>query len=768
MNYDDRLSKSAAVADRRPSADVATRRSIVGQVRSLCGFGAVLSVGFDCHSWASELLADGVDATAIRVVECGGEPGNLSVSNGYQEASIMAMPFDDGRFETVLCLDTLECLPPEQIEDALKEMRRVARRNLYLRVPTTTNARTPWRQATGSRSWWENQCYSAGWRKHPRYYQANDYAALQNDPEQIIILLERIPDAALSKYPLQSLREERDLHMDMLREAGSRSDAHVYRYQLASQFVRPGDYVLDAACGLGYGSHLIRTGTRARKVIGIDGSSYASDYATACFDAEDGSIEFREGFLPECLAEIPDSSVDLVISFETLEHVEDPQVLLAEFWRVLSPGGRLIASVPNDWSDETGKDPNPFHFHVYTLDTFRAQLQHSFAIEKIYSQNADRVKRLDAACEWVKRPRSLTELRSTDQDAIEAEWWLAVAIKSPLAKVTGSFEERHFTPSELRSAGNALAFGRDYENPWLVRSLVSMGLRTESKALQVQWSTDVLAASLQGSADRGAVLTLLCYRSLEGPSRDRFMDLVAAVDNYLSAPAANPNAKRWGISLRYVCALMLLRIGEREKARSRLQQVLEANAAEYSVTLLTKTAEAAWLLGIMLVSDGRASEAKTVWAATSMKLASCLARYWTALQADFDPPLFEIREVSMVAAHISRLQAAAKVAEFAESRPTVFYDESTADLIAANARIPVLENELYNLRGYLDDFIAGKTWLEENRILMQQEIEKITAQRDRLLQELEEFRTTVEELKMSQSRTEEELALAKRRRFRLW
>ncbi|WP_422649192.1 class I SAM-dependent methyltransferase [Cupriavidus sp. H18C1] len=192
--------------------------------------------------------------------------------------------------------------------------------------------------------------------------------------------------------------------MDMLRESGSRSDAHVFRYQLAARFVRPGDVVLDAASGLGYGSHLIWTGTKASKVIGIDGSEYAAKYASSNFGYADEGLEFREGFLPQCLHSIPDNSVDLVVSFETLEHVEDPEGLLAEFDRVLAPGGRFIGSVPNDWSDETGEDPNPFHLHVYTLEKFRQQLRARFAVEKFFSQTADRVKKLGAKCEWVRRP----------------------------------------------------------------------------------------------------------------------------------------------------------------------------------------------------------------------------------------------------------------------------------------------------------------------------------------------------------------------------
>ena len=60
-------------------------------------------------------------------------------------------------------------------------------------------------------------------------------------------------------------------------------------------------------------------------------------------------------------------------SWNELEHLPEPDLLLAELHRVLTPEGRVYASVPNDWSDETGEDPNPFHFHVYDWPRLLAQ-----------------------------------------------------------------------------------------------------------------------------------------------------------------------------------------------------------------------------------------------------------------------------------------------------------------------------------------------------------------------------------------------------------
>jgi methylase of polypeptide subunit release factors len=67
--------------------------------------------------------------------------------------------------------------------------------------------------------------------------------------------------------------------MDMLREPGRRADAHIARYVLAASLVRYGDVVLDAACGLGYGSAILASAAPSVRVIGVDNSEYAVNYA---------------------------------------------------------------------------------------------------------------------------------------------------------------------------------------------------------------------------------------------------------------------------------------------------------------------------------------------------------------------------------------------------------------------------------------------------------------------------------------------------------
>ena len=114
--------------------------------------------------------------------------------------------------------------------------------------------------------------------------------------------------------------------------------------------------MLDIACGEGYGSALL-AGVAAR-VIGVDIAPDAIAHARRCY--QHPNLQFTVG---DCVAiPLPDQSVDVVVSFETIEHHGQHDAMLREMKRVLSPGGTLIISSPDrhEYSDVPGYQ-NPFH-----------------------------------------------------------------------------------------------------------------------------------------------------------------------------------------------------------------------------------------------------------------------------------------------------------------------------------------------------------------------------------------------------------------------
>lgn len=152
---------------------------------------------------------------------------------------------------------------------------------------------------------------------------------------------------------------------------------HIERYRFAARHV-VGQRVLDIACGEGYGSAaLAKAG--ARSVVGVDVCADTCAHARDKYqlDARVGSAEA----IP-----LLDKSVDLVVSFETVEHLQDIQAFIAECSRVLSPTGSLILSTPNRPVYRQLTPNNPYHHHELNLEEFEALLGTKFRDPVIFAQ----------------------------------------------------------------------------------------------------------------------------------------------------------------------------------------------------------------------------------------------------------------------------------------------------------------------------------------------------------------------------------------------
>jgi GT2 family glycosyltransferase/SAM-dependent methyltransferase len=147
---------------------------------------------------------------------------------------------------------------------------------------------------------------------------------------------------------------------------------HLHRYFLARELARGKD-VLEIACGEGYGAALLAQ--VATSVIAFDVSADAVAHARRSYRRP--NLSFALGDARRIPAE--DASVDVVTSFETLEHFAAHEQFYAELRRVLRPGGVLIISTPERtvYSPD-GSAANPYHVRELTQAEFLAGLRAVF------------------------------------------------------------------------------------------------------------------------------------------------------------------------------------------------------------------------------------------------------------------------------------------------------------------------------------------------------------------------------------------------------
>jgi len=213
---------------------------------------------------------------------------------------------------------------------------------------------------------------------------------------------------------------------------------HWARYRFAEPLVY-GKRVLDAGCGTGYGSSCLARS--ARQVLALDASGKALRAAQAEYaNPKVALLEADCGRLP-----VRDTSVDVVVAFEVIEHLENWEVLIAEAARVLVPHGQFVVSTPNRrYSEESRQEPNPFHEHEFEYREFESELGKHFPHVLLFLENhSDAITFIPPEVEGVR-----TRLENRDRDPDEAHFFLAVCSKHP----------QHGSPAFvfLPSGGNVL------------------------------------------------------------------------------------------------------------------------------------------------------------------------------------------------------------------------------------------------------------------------------------------------------------------------
>jgi ubiquinone/menaquinone biosynthesis C-methylase UbiE len=207
---------------------------------------------------------------------------------------------------------------------------------------------------------------------------------------------------------------------------------HLHRYALAKSFAK-NRIVLDIACGEGYGANLLAE--EAKTVIGIDKDE--STIRAAKDKYSKTNLRFETGLATKI--PLPDAFFDIVISFETIEHIGEHDEMLKEIKRVLKEDGLFIVSTP-DKNYFTNSNPytNPFHVKELYEKEFDDLLRRHFKNAKLFRQVFTEGSLLTGSDErgFNFFTGNFQKLTSVTPDA---KYWIGFACDGELPGVSSSF-----------------------------------------------------------------------------------------------------------------------------------------------------------------------------------------------------------------------------------------------------------------------------------------------------------------------------------------
>ena len=316
---------------------------------------------------------------------------------------------------------------------------------------------------------------------------------------------------------------------------------HTHRYLLACELAA-GKIVLDIASGEGYGSRML-AGVAAQ-VTGVDISLEAVTHAAAKYPHP--VLTFVQGSVTAI--PLADASVDLVTSFETIEHLTDHEAMLGEIRRVLRPGGLLLISSPDkyEYSDLPGY-ANEYHVKELYRHEFETLLKNTFSHTRMLGQRVVFGSLIGAEDEAPFVSWRKNEPASRTVGLANTEYWIALAGDGPLPLLPSGVIK---APIESSNSLRKVAEERENIRAEAVRHQMEADVYKAEFERYQRWEKEARGYIAQLEAQKEAVETELdkIYHSrswrLTRPLR-YLMDLARKMKGgntpvALPAPAAEP------------------------------------------------------------------------------------------------------------------------------------------------------------------------------------------------------------------------------------
>jgi SAM-dependent methyltransferase len=160
---------------------------------------------------------------------------------------------------------------------------------------------------------------------------------------------------------------------------------HLIAYKKAIDFIK--GKVLEIGCGEGYAIPMLIPASM--EYIGLDKSNLALKIRQALSSTQSvnevNKFYFHQQNVPP-LYSFPDNCIDVVLSFQVIEHIKDDDLFLREIKRVLKPGGKVIITTPNRSMSLT---KNPYHIREYSKEEIKSLFSKHFQEVIIKGVNGD-------------------------------------------------------------------------------------------------------------------------------------------------------------------------------------------------------------------------------------------------------------------------------------------------------------------------------------------------------------------------------------------
>ncbi|WP_433704330.1 glycosyltransferase [Paraburkholderia sacchari] len=418
--------------------------------------------------------------------------------------------------------------------------------------------------------------------------------------------------------------------LDVLRGADSASVAALSGVTEMCEYVRIGDSVGVFDTSGGSAARVIEQNSAPRRVFAFVPDESALRYAKANY----GSVG-RVRFDVYAAAAAVDEYFDVLV---TTDCTRVPVSLLQGLLERLRPGGRVIMSVPEY---EPSVAPAGQSTARAWLRTIAGDAADRLIIEKAFRSNS--VLAAENARTW--RLAALDEPLQP-----EAGGLIVVAMVDPLTAPNVPYVETTF--ETLASDDFAVVPGAgDMANPWLFKSMISIGMRLTNNDALAELNDRVMASLPSESADFGAALCGQAYRVLgKGPSAAEAHACVEKIESYLGTTGSSPQQLRWSVSLAFVAAKLAQTIGELDRCEHWALRCASMDPMPFSPLLGTKIVGALDLAASLALVRGDCVTARERLVRAVRTVRHLLSGDWINILGNEDKPLsFGLPEVAQVA-----------------------------------------------------------------------------------------------------------------------